>query len=200
MLDLFSGTGSVGKYFKKLGFNVISVDNEQKFEPDICCDVLKWDYKDMYPKGFFTVIAAGVPCTEYSMALTTRPRDMESADKLVEKTLEIIDYFEPPIWWIENPRNGRLKTRKMMKELDFLDVDYCQFSDWGYQKPTRIWGSPQIASLPDKFCDLQTCDNMMDTIYGGRKHFEQLGGNKMKFSTIEKYRIPTTLSGRVLVE
>ena len=81
----------------------------------------------------------------------------------------------------------------MMKELDFLDVDYCQFSDWGYQKPTRIWGSPQIASLPDKICDLQTCDNMMDTIYGVRKHFEQLGGNKMKFSTIEKYRMPTTL-------
>ena len=127
MLYFFSGTGSVGKYFKKSGFNVIPVDNEQKFEPDICCDVLKWDYKDMYPKGFFTVIAAGVPCTEYSMALTTRPRDMESADKLVEKTLEIIDYFEPPIWWIENPRNGRLKTRKMMKDLYFVDVDYCQF-------------------------------------------------------------------------
>ena len=31
-----------------------------------------------------------------------------------------------------------------MKDIPFIDVDYCMFSDWGYQKPTRIWGSPAI--------------------------------------------------------
>jgi hypothetical protein len=34
------------------------------------------------------------------------------ADQIVAKVLAIIQYFEPPLWWIENPRGGISKRGK----------------------------------------------------------------------------------------
>ena len=42
LLELFSGTGSVGTIAKSLGYNVISLDLKNA---DINCDILEWDYK-----------------------------------------------------------------------------------------------------------------------------------------------------------
>ena len=39
LLELFSGTGSVGKVFREAGWRVTSVDCNPKFQPTICCDV-----------------------------------------------------------------------------------------------------------------------------------------------------------------
>ena len=47
--------------------------------------------------GEFDVIFAAVPCTEYSMALTTRPRDLPLADAVVRRTLEVISFLQSPI-------------------------------------------------------------------------------------------------------
>ena len=77
------------------------------------------------PPGYFHTIAAGIPCTELYQALTTRPRDMEKPDALAQKTLEIIRYFQPQRWFMENPWNGWLPTREYMKGLPYVDVDYC---------------------------------------------------------------------------
>ena len=43
VLDLFSGTGSVGDYFRQRGFHIISWDCEKRFNLDICVDILHWD-------------------------------------------------------------------------------------------------------------------------------------------------------------
>ena len=64
-LDLFSGTGSVGDRLKELGYNVISLDIDPKTNPTFPVDIMDWEYKE-YPPGYFKVIAASVPCTEYS--------------------------------------------------------------------------------------------------------------------------------------
>ncbi len=61
-------------------------------------------------------------------------RDLQHADGIALKTLEILQYFQPEILWIENPRGGMLKDRSFMKDIPYIDVDYCQFADWGYQK------------------------------------------------------------------
>ena len=70
-------------------------------------------------------------------------RDMENADKLVRKTLEIIEYLRPEKWWIENPRNGYLRTRGILDNYPYVDLDYCQLSDWGTINP-QVFGAHQM--------------------------------------------------------
>ena len=68
MLELFSGTGSVGKVFKEAGWEVVSLDRDAA--ADIRTDVRQWDYKSAYPPKHFYFIWASPPCTDYSIAKT----------------------------------------------------------------------------------------------------------------------------------
>jgi site-specific DNA-cytosine methylase len=105
ILELFSGTGSMGRAFTNQGWEVTSLDASPKAEATICIDIRLWDYTS-YEVGYFDVIWASPVCTHYSIARTTAktPRNLEWADSLVLKTLEIIDYFKPSCWYIENPQ------------------------------------------------------------------------------------------------
>lgn len=144
MLELFKGTGSVGRVFQMNGFSVTSVDIEHKWDPDICIDILKWNYKKAFPPGAFHTIWASPPCTEFSRALTTRARDLKLGNAIVRRTLRIIRYMRPKFWfmecWIacqkkyqymqpnvpENPGTGLLKRQPQMHGIPFVDLDYCQ--------------------------------------------------------------------------
>lgn len=192
-LDLFSGTGSVGAQLSKWGFQVKSLDKDPKCKADICLDILSWDYKRAHPTGWFQVICASVPCEEYSSAKTVQARNLDKADLLVRKVLEIVDYFRPHLWWIENPRNGLLRHRTFMQGLPFVDVDYCQFSEWGYRKPTRVWGSQQLGLLSNVLCDFKNCINIGEDDNGNYRHRERLGGLGQIYSTRDKGRVPSTL-------
>ncbi len=79
-----------------------------------------------------------------------------------------------------------------MKRVGFLDVDYCQFSDFGEKKPTRIWCCEKMAGLPDRKCD-GWCDHMVMGPKGRWVHRQSLGGNHINFSPRQKARMPTAL-------
>ena len=121
LLELFSGTGSIGKAAKRRGYDVVSLDLKNA---DINCDILKWNYKE-YPSGYFDFIHASPPCVEYSRAKTVGVRKIEETNRIVLKTLEIIECFNPRIWFIENPQTGLLKNQEFMKWIPYKDVDYC---------------------------------------------------------------------------
>jgi hypothetical protein len=191
-LDLFCGNKSVGSVLQEKGFEVISLDIDPKRKPTICVDILRWDFH-IFPPEYFVIICAGVPCTEYSIAKTKGKRDLLGADKLVQKTLEIVAYFQPGLWWIENPRTGFLTKRECIQEIPYIDVDYCQFSDWGYQKPTRIWGSASLLKLGDRLCDPRFCPNVVRGEGGHMRHKESLGGYDMKTTTQLRWRMPKAL-------
>ena len=91
---------------------------------DINTDILNWDYTT-YPTGYFHVIWASCPCTEYSRALTTRTRDINSANQTVLKTLEIIEYLNPTYFILENPQTGLLKEQPFMYGIPYKDTDNC---------------------------------------------------------------------------
>ena len=66
LLELFSGTGSVGKPWREKEHEVISVDMDGRYHPTFQEDILKWSYcKCEVPD----VIWASVPCEQYSRAL-----------------------------------------------------------------------------------------------------------------------------------
>ena len=193
MLDLFSGTGSVGKVFAQRGYKVVSFDNMPRARPSILVDVLEWYYKSQFKPGHFDVIFCSPPCEHFSQARTTAPRDLDKADQVVQKALEIIRYFKPRKWFLENPRKGLLLERPYMAGIPFVDVDYCQFSDWGYQKPTRVWGDYSVTTLEPCLCDGHSCAKLVQRPNGRLGHREVLGGNHMRFSRRKKYRVPEAL-------
>ena len=79
LLELFSGTRSVGKVAERLGFTVISLDIKNA---DIECDIMDWDYT-IYSPTCFDFIWASPPCTEYNRAKTTGTRNINLANQIV---------------------------------------------------------------------------------------------------------------------
>lgn len=154
LLELFSGTGSVRKAVGDRYTEIVSIDILQKFAPTECCNILDWNYRQ-YPPGYFTAIWASPPCTEYSAILYSRPdrvRDLDGANRIVQRTVEIIQYFNPEMWFIENPQTGLLKHQEVMSGLPYTDVDYCKYG-FSYRKRTRIWTNTEYqGKLCQKDC------------------------------------------------
>ena len=102
-------------------------------------NILECDYK-VFPRAAFDFIWSSPVCTEYIKAKTVGTRDLEGADKLVSKTLEVIAYFRTANWSFENPQTGLLKTRDIVKGLPYYDTSYCRYG-YSYRKATRVWSS-----------------------------------------------------------
>ena len=111
-LELFAGTQSFSKGVKRFDSEsqTITVDLLDKFKPNIVADILEWDYT-VYQPGYFDIVWASPPCTEYSKAKTRGVRNLELADSLVRRAFEIIDYFFPKVWIVENVGTGLLVNR-----------------------------------------------------------------------------------------
>ena len=197
VLELFSGTGSVGKCCKALGWDVVSVD--LLLPADHQVDIMDFDYKQY---DHFDIVWASPPCTFYSNlqncwigrtrkdGITVTKEWIEEqrkdSDKLIEKTFEIIDYFQPHWWFVENPATGQLKNRDIVKNIPYYDVSYCMYSDWGYEKKTRIWTNKK--DWNNLICDKSgACGNMIDSqhkkVLGNG--YEIINGKKVLCNTKE---------------
>ena len=138
LLELFSGTGSIGKVFRARGWEVVSVDCNAKMQPTVVADIGTFDYKML--GGYFDAVWCSPPCTQYSIARShaKTPRDLVGADRLVRRCRDIISYFQPLAYFIENPHSGLLKRRDVVSDLPYVVVDYCQYG-WPYRKRTIIF-------------------------------------------------------------
>jgi hypothetical protein len=199
VLELFSGTGSVGKCCKALGWEVVSVD--MILPADHQVDIMDFDYKQ-YKKDEFDIVWASPPCTFYSNLqncwigrkrkdgiIVTKEwieEQRKESDKLVNKSFEIIDYFNPEYWFLENPARGQLKDRDIMKDKPFYDVSYCMYSNWGYEKRTRIWTNKK--DWNNLICDKSgACGNMI-LINNGERHLHKTNcGNSEKIQAVRNH-------------
>jgi hypothetical protein len=211
VLELFSGTRSIGKCCDQLGWESISVD--MILPATHKCDIMDFDYKQ-YPKDYFDIVWASPPCTNYSKlqdghlgrmrkgeiyTKEIQEKEMKEDDKLVLRTLEIIDYFNPEYYFIENPDTSRMKEREYMKDRPYYVVDYCMYSDWGYRKRTRIWTNKE--NWEAKVCN-KKCGNMI-----GNLHKNNLGNTERKkkvsgisYSQADRYRVPEDLIFSLLLD
>jgi site-specific DNA-cytosine methylase len=137
LLELFSGTASIGRAFVDQGWEVVSVDLDPKANATITANILMWDYK-IYEPGYFDSIWASPVCTHYSIARTTArtPRDLDGSDKLVQKVIDIIEFYKPASFFMENPKTGLMKTRAVVAGIPFKDISYCKYG-YRYKKSNQ---------------------------------------------------------------
>ena len=143
LLELFSGTGSMGRAFEaRGGWEVISVDIDPATACTLCMDV-----RDLTPRQLPfhpDLIWASPVCCHYSRARTNAktPRDLEWADSLVQAVLDLATELRVPALF-ENPESGLLKERPLVADIPHVVVDYCMYNDsrstHRARKRTAIW-------------------------------------------------------------
>ena len=179
ILELFSGTGSIGKAFPN--DEVISVDMNSDFNPTHLVSIFDFDYKQY---DFFDYIHASPPCKWYSGLQTVNEIMVEEeSDVLVKKALEIIHYFNPNYWTMENPMSRSslaLTKRPFMSEYNYTTCSYCMY-DYPIRKNTIFFNNFNL--------QLNDCD---------KTHIHRTLGNndagrEIHMTLYEKYRIPHTL-------
>ena len=144
VLELFAGSRSFSKAAEAKGFEVFTSDYKDFEGIDYVCDILDFDVSKVPFKP--DIIWASPPCTYFSVASigkhwnkdnTPKSKQAEVGVKIVKKTIEIIEMFQPDYFFIENPR-GKLRKLDFMQEWDRATVTYCQYGDTR-MKPTDIW-------------------------------------------------------------
>lgn len=186
-LELFCGTKSVGKVLEDMGYDVISLDINEKCKPTFCCDIMDFDYKK-YSVGEFAIIWASPECKIFSTLMNCwigkkyankdeLTKDREKNGKYVDKTIEIIEYLKPQKWFIENPFFSKIKDVPCMTKIlkNRNRFDYCRFG-FDYQKPTAIWSN---VDFDDAKCNCVVKRHKKTTTY--------------LLNTNERYRIPPKL-------
>ena len=184
LLELFSGTGSVGEVFRRHGWEVISLDRDMPAHHRV--DIMGWDCP--YQPRHFDFIWSSPPCTEYSIAKTVGERRLEEANAVTRRTIEIIRYLDPPLWVIENPQSGLLKSQDFMANLPYRDVDYCRYG-MPYRKRTRLWGELGLWT-PRPLCRWD-CPSSVN-----RKHLrtaQQRSSDGTRHRQRDLYRVPAEL-------
>lgn len=152
VLELFAGSRSIGKQAEKLGMNVFSSDLIEFDGINYAVSILDFDVTKVPFQP--DIIWASPPCTSFSVAsighhwtggkgaYIPKTEGARLGLKLVEKTIEIINHFQPTYWFIENPR-GVLRKMEIMKGLKRNTVTYCQYGD-ERMKPTDIWTNSDV--------------------------------------------------------
>ena len=137
LLELFSGTGSIGRAFLEQGWDVFAVDLNPKAAADLHIDVLELTPAMLL--AHIDAIWASPPCTHYSRARTKAKtsRDLIGSDKLVQKVLNLVAHYGVS-FFLENPHSGLLKEREVVQGIPMQVVDYCRYGT-AYRKRTAIW-------------------------------------------------------------
>ena len=125
------------------------MDIDRKARPTIVCDIREFDYKQI--GGPFDCVCCSRPCTHYSIARSNAktPRDLEGSDQIVQQRLNIITWFSPSCWFIDNPASSMLKHRIPLRHLPYVDVDLY------------VWLPFSEADTPMDECHAATLDEVV---------------------------------------
>lgn len=200
-LDLFCGLGGFSAAFEDAdGWDVVTVDIEDRFDPDLRADVLDLrpaDVLDVLPVDAWDdidvfVVLASPPCTVFSTA--TRKYHWSDdwypeTERAVEglnvafQALYLIQQMDPEWWFLENPQ-GYLQ--RFIGEPEGI-VHYCQYGETS-KKPTQLWGE-HPGSMEYLKCDCHSHDRDLDT---------EMQWEQSKNDYAERAKVPYELSTSIL--
>lgn len=144
VLELFAGSRSFSKVAEEMGMETFTTDYKDFDKIDYVCDIMDFDVSRVPFRP--DIIWASPPCTYFSVASighhwhkdhTPKTDQAKLGVQIVQKTLDIIDMFQPKHFFIENPR-GKLRKLDVVKGIPRTTVCYCQYGDTRL-KPTDIW-------------------------------------------------------------
>ena len=156
VLELFAGSRSFSKVAKEIGMQTFTTDIKNFDNIDYVVDIL--NFVPMKVPFKPDIIWASPPCTYFSVASigkhwykdhTPKTEQAKLGVKIVKCTLDIIKYFKPKYFFIENPR-GKLRKLDVIKGYDKNTVTYCQYGDTR-MKTTDIWNN-NIKWKPRPMC------------------------------------------------
>ncbi len=192
LLELFAGTGSIGRAFRQHGWDVFAVDLDPKTAADLHMDTL--DLTPSMLPAQIDAIWASPPCTHYSRARTKAktPRDLFGSDKLAQQVLDLVAHYKVA-FFMENPHSGLLKDREVVQGIPMQIVDYCKYGT-AYRKRTAIWTNTEW--IPARALCQHDCPSS-----DGRRHASsaQQGGRRggTRHSQNELYAIPAELCSEI---
>ena len=147
VLELFAGHGGWSAPWAEAGHEVVTLDFDPVFETTIVADILEVPLTDFHD---FQVVLASPPCETWSIASlghhwgtwpdgsSFRPKtpEAEVGIAILKRTVELIEYLDPRIALIENPR-GAMRKSKLIP-YDRRTVWYCHYGV-RHAKPTDLW-------------------------------------------------------------
>jgi hypothetical protein len=149
VIDLFCGLGGWSAAFRKRGHDVLTLDKEQRFVPDIRMNILDVKASDFPWQP--DIILASPPCEGFSrLRYAFNWNTPEVGDpipisvkaklgiKMLEKTVALINELQPRYFVIENPV-GKMRYMVAVRDLERRTVTYCRYGS-DAQKPTDLWG------------------------------------------------------------
>ena len=158
VLELFSGTRSIGKAFEAHGHEVYSIDWDHQFEADWYTDIEKVKAEHILKRfGRPDVIWMSPDCSSYSVAAISRHRRKNrdtgaldpvsdyalKSDRVNLNCMRLIRDLRPALYWIENPRAG-MRRAQWLQIVPRSTVTYCGYMqslpiEMRRMKPTDLW-------------------------------------------------------------
>ena len=173
----------------------MTLDIDHKCSPDICIDIMRWEYTNfaLEPPDF---IWFSPPCTHYSIARSKAktPRDLEGSDAIVQRCLDIITYWRPKWYCMENPQTGLLRKRSVVEGIPFKDVDYCMYGA-PYRKRTRLWTN--LTWTPRPLCTHQKGIHMTAQKGPSKRAGQLIHGDNCSLQTL--HSIPVALTREIML-
>jgi hypothetical protein len=88
---------------------------------------------------YFDFVFSSPPTFKYNRVNANDVPKIGKINKIVLRILEVINYFKPKVFVIQNPQSSLLKEQEFMKNLPYYDLDFCKYYGCEYRRSTRFW-------------------------------------------------------------
>ncbi len=148
LISLYDRTGNWSRPYREAGWTVMQIDIQNGW------NVYNWDFRNTDVRGYEKIIVlAAAPCTDYAVSgakhFEEKDRDGRTAESqnLIKHTKDIIDFFNPHAWSLENPKTRIHKLNPWIGQRPKYVFNPCDFAGYSpnpdddrYNKETWLFG------------------------------------------------------------